>query len=145
MAIREKLASRCVIMSNSGMRNNPVYNIRVSIETSYIPEQSIPDQCRYVFAYTITIANTGTAAARLLRRHWIITDANNKVQEVHGDGVVGQQPHLLPGEVYQYTSGAVLETPVGCMQGTYDMLADDGVEFAAAIPLFSLTMPKALH
>jgi len=127
------------------MLNKPAYDIKVTVETNYIPEQSLPEQNRYVFAYTITIANTGSAAARLLRRHWTITDANNKIQEVHGDGVVGQQPHLLPGEVYQYTSGAVLETPIGCMQGNYDMLADDGVEFAAVVPLFSLTMPRALH
>ena len=127
------------------MHPRSAYDIKVTIETNYIPEQSLPDQCRYVFAYTITIANTGSAAAKLLRRHWIITDANNKVQEVHGDGVVGQQPHLLPGEIYQYTSGAILETPVGCMQGIYDMLADDGVEFEATIPMFSLTMPRVLH
>ena len=132
-------------MSNLSMRERSTYDIKITIETNYIPEQSLPEQSRYVFAYTITIANIGTAPARLLRRHWIITDANNKVQEVHGDGVVGQQPHLLPGEIYQYTSGAILETPIGCMQGNYDMLADDGVEFAATIPLFSLTMPRALH
>ena len=132
-------------MSNLSMRKRSTNDIKITIETNYIPEQSLPEQSRYVFAYTITIANIGTAPARLLRRHWIITDANNKVQEVHGDGVVGQQPHLLPGEIYQYTSGAILETPIGCMQGNYDMLADDGVEFAATIPLFSLTMPRALH
>ena len=132
-------------MSNLSMRKRSTNDIKITIETNYIPEQSLPEQSRYVFAYTITIANTGTAPARLLRRHWIITDANNKVQEVHGDGVVGQQPHLLPGEIYQYTSGAILETPIGCMQGNYDMLADNGVEFAATIPLFSLTMPRALH
>ena len=132
-------------MSNLSMRERSTYDIKITIETNYIPEQSLPEQSRYVFAYTITIANIGTAPARLLRRHWIITDANNKVQEVHGDGVVGQQPHLLPGEIYQYTSGAILETPIGCMQGNYDMLADNGVEFAATIPLFSLTMPRALH
>ena len=127
------------------MRKRSTNDIKITIETNYIPEQSLPEQSRYVFAYTITIANIGTAPARLLRRHWIITDAINKVQEVHGDGVVGQQPHLLPGEIYQYTSGAILETPIGCMQGNYDMLADNGVEFAATIPLFSLTMPRALH
>ena len=132
-------------MSNLSMRKRSTNDIKITIETNYIPEQSLPEQSRYVFAYTITIANIGTAPARLLRRHWIITDANNKVQEVHGDGVVGQQPHLLPGEIYQYTSGAILETPIGCMQGNYDMLADNGVEFAATIPLFSLTMPRALH
>jgi ApaG protein len=127
------------------MAAGDTYDISISIKTNYIPEQSQPDRDRYVFAYTITITNSGSAPARLMRRHWIITDANNKVQEVHGDGVVGQQPHLLPGEVYQYTSGAVLETPIGCMQGKYDMLADDGVEFIAPIPVFSLTMPMTLH
>ena len=127
------------------MTGTDAREIRVSIETSYIPEQSQPERDRYVFAYTITIANTGTIAARLLRRHWIITDANNEVKEVHGDGVVGEQPRLQPGETYQYTSGACLETPIGCMQGNYDMVADDGVEFKAAIPPFTLSMPRALH
>jgi len=121
------------------------HDIRISIETCYIPEQSEPDQNRYVFAYTITIANTGTLAARLLRRHWIITDANNQVREVHGDGVVGEQPHLKPGQTYQYTSGACLETPLGCMKGNYDMVTDDGVEFEAVIPLFTLSIPRTLH
>lgn len=127
------------------MSDKPDYDIKITVETNYIPEQSLPVQNRYVFAYTITIANTGSIAATLMRRHWIITDANNKIQEVHGDGVVGEQPHLMPGEVYRYTSGAMLETPVGCMQGNYDMLADDGVEFEAAIPVFSLSTPHTLH
>ena len=119
--------------------------IRISIETRYLPEQSQPEQNRYVFAYTISITNTGTSAARLMRRHWIITDANNKKREVHGDGVVGEQPRLQPGEIYQYTSGACLETPIGCMQGAYDMISDDGMEFKAAIPAFTLSMPRILH
>lgn len=127
------------------MPEKPVYDISITVKSSYIPEQSIPEQDRYVFAYTINIANTGTAAATLLRRHWIITDANNKVEEVHGDGVVGEQPHLQPGEVFEYTSGAMLETPVGCMEGNYDMIGEDGVEFEADIPVFSLSSPQALH
>lgn len=127
------------------MSGKPDYDINVSVETNYISEQSVPEQNRYVFAYTISIANTGSKSARLLKRHWVITDANNKVQEVHGDGVVGEQPQIRPGEIYQYTSGAMLETPVGCMQGNYDMIAEDGVEFEAPIPLFSLSIPKALH
>lgn len=121
------------------------YAIQVEVETNYIQEQSLPEKNRYVFAYTITITNTGSMAAKLLRRHWIITDANNKVQEVHGDGVIGEQPHLLPGQSFQYTSGAMLETPVGCMEGTYDMIADDELEFDAAIPVFSLAIPNQLH
>ena len=121
------------------------YDISVSSETLYIPEQSSPEDSRYVFAYTMTIKNTGMMAAQLLRRHWIITDANGKVQEVKGDGVIGEQPHILPGESHQYSSASVLETPVGCMQGSYEMIADDGVEFKANIPVFNLSLPNALH
>lgn len=121
------------------------HDISITARTDYIAEQSSPDQTRYVFAYTITITNTGIVAATLLRRHWIITDANCKVQEVKGDGVIGEQPYIMPGESHQYTSAAVLETPVGCMQGSYEMIADDGVEFEAAIAVFNLSMPNALH
>ncbi len=121
------------------------YAIAVQVETDYVQEQSIPEKNRYVFAYTITITNTGSMPAKLLRRHWIITDANNKVQEVHGDGVIGEQPHLKPGQTFQYTSGAMLETPVGCMEGTYNMIADDQLEFDAPIPVFSLATPHTLH
>lgn len=121
------------------------YDIKVSTVTNYIADQSLPDNGRFVFSYTISITNNGSVPATLLRRHWIITDANNKVQEVHGDGVVGEQPYLLPGETFRYTSGAMLETPVGCMEGNYDMLADDGVEFEATIPVFSLKVPNTLH
>lgn len=121
------------------------YDISITTDTSYIPDQSLPDEERYVFAYTITVTNTGLVAATLLRRHWLITDANCKVQEVRGEGVVGEQPHIMPGESYQYTSAAVLETPVGCMQGTYEMIADDGVEFDAPIPVFNLSTPNTLH
>ena len=121
------------------------YNIQVEVETQYVEEQSLPDQDHYVFAYTITIFNAGSIAAQLLSRHWIITDANHKVQEVKGDGVVGEQPHLKPGERYRYTSGTMLETPVGTMRGSYQLIADDGVEFDAEIPLFTLSMPRTLH
>lgn len=121
------------------------YDISVMAKTQYVDEQSAPDSDRYVFAYTITVTNTGDMPAKLLRRHWLITDANCKVQEVRGEGVVGEQPHIMPGESYQYTSAAVLETPVGCMQGTYEMLADDGVEFKAPIPVFNLSTPNTLH
>lgn len=122
-----------------------IFDIRIDVDTHYIDEQSEPDADRYVFAYTITITNNGDTAARLISRHWIITDANGKVQEVNGDGVVGEQPHLEPGEEFRYSSGAVLETPVGAMQGLYRMEADDGVNFDAPIAPFTLAMPGLLH
>lgn len=125
--------------------NHEIYKIEVDVETQYIPEQSTPEQNRYVFAYTITIRNTGTVAARLLTRHWIITDSNYKVQEVRGEGVVGEQPYLRPGEGFQYTSGAMLETPVGTMEGSYSMMSDDGIDFDAKIPTFILSTPRTLH
>ena len=115
--------------------------IRVDVETSYVDEQSDPNERRYVFSYTITIRNEGAVPARLLTRHWIITDANGKVQEVRGDGVVGEQPHLKPGQGFRYSSGAVLETPVGAMQGSYEMIDDDGQRFDAPIEPFRLAMP----
>lgn len=121
------------------------YSIKVDVETAYIGEQSIPDLHRYVFAYTVTIKNTGSLPAKLLTRHWIITDANGKVQEVRGEGVVGEQPYLRPGEDFQYSSGTMLETPVGSMRGSYQMLADNGVEFDAEIPAFTLSLPYTLH
>ncbi len=120
-------------------------DILIDVATSYVDEQSEPDSGRYVFAYTITIRNDGEIAARLKSRHWIITDANGKVQEVNGDGVVGEQPHLKPGEQFRYSSGAVLETPVGAMQGLYRMEADDGAHFDAPIPPFTLAVPGMLH
>ena len=119
--------------------------IHISVETSYLPEQSDPDSERYVFSYTITIRNDGEEAAKLLRRHWIITDANGKVQEVRGDGVVGEQPHLPPGRGFRYSSGAILETPVGTMEGSYQMVTDDGRNFDAPIAPFRLAMPGILH
>jgi ApaG protein len=121
------------------------FNIGIDVATNYIDDQSEPESDRYVFAYTITIANNGELPARLLSRHWVITDANGKVQEVTGDGVVGEQPHLNPGEVFRYSSGAVLETPVGAMQGLYRMEADNGVNFDAPIAPFTLAVPGVLH
>ncbi|MGH8196392.1 MAG: Co2+/Mg2+ efflux protein ApaG [Woeseiaceae bacterium] len=119
--------------------------ISIEVATDYIDDQSEPDIGRYVFAYTITIANMGSTPAKLISRHWLITDANGKVQEVRGDGVVGEQPHLNPGEKFRYSSGAVLETPVGAMQGSYRMEADNGTSFDAPIPPFTLAVPGLLH
>ena len=120
-------------------------NIEVDVETSYIADQSAPDQNRYVFAYTVTIRNEGSAPAKLLTRHWIINDANGNVQEVHGEGVVGEQPYLRPGDSFRYTSGTVIETPVGSMEGSYQMITDDGHPFDASIPAFTLSLPNTLH
>ena len=121
------------------------YLINVKAESNFINNQSYPEEDHFVFAYTITLTNKGMLAATLLRRHWLITDANCKTQEVRGDGVVGEQPRIMPKESFQYTSAAVLETPVGCMKGSYEMIADDGVEFNAAIPVFNLSTPNILH
>ena len=121
------------------------YEIRIHVATQYVDDQSEPAIDRYVFAYTITIENLCRVPARLMSRHWIITDANGKVQEVSGDGVVGEQPRLKPGETYRYSSGAVLETPVGAMQGSYRMKADGGTDFDAPIPPFTLAVPGMLH
>jgi ApaG protein len=121
------------------------HRIVVDVATAYVEEQSDPREKRFVFAYTITIKNEGEVPARLLTRHWIITDANGKVQEVRGEGVVGEQPHLKPGQGFRYSSGAVLETPVGAMQGSYQMLADDGARFDAPVAPFSLAMPGVVH
>lgn len=121
------------------------YQLDIQVETLYLEQESNPEESRYVFAYTITISNTGEVAAKLISRHWIVTDANNKVQEVKGEGVVGAQPHLKPGESFRYTSASMIETPVGCMEGSYQMLADDGHEFDAPIPVFNLSTPNILH
>jgi ApaG protein len=121
------------------------HDISVSSRVTFVPDQSDPQKGRYVFAYTINIRNTGTVAAQLVSRHWIITDADNKVQEVKGEGVVGEQPLLRPDESFEYTSGAAIATPVGTMRGSYRMVAEDGVEFDAPIPEFTLSMPRVLH
>jgi ApaG protein len=121
------------------------YEFTVTVESTYIPDQSDEEQNRYVFSYTVTIINTGSVPAQLISRHWIITDASNSVQEVRGLGVVGEQPLLKPGEQFEYTSGTVLATPVGTMRGSYHMTAEDGEQFDAVIPPFTLAMPRVLH
>jgi ApaG protein len=121
------------------------YEIQVNARSTYLPAESDESAARFVFAYTITIINTGTVAAQLLSRHWIITDSENRVQEVRGEGVVGQQPLLKPQESFEYSSGAAIGTPVGTMRGSYQMLAEDGVRFEASIPEFTLSMPRVLH
>ena len=127
------------------MADSKKYEIQVSTQVEYIPEQSSEAQDRYVFAYTITITNTGSVAAQLISRHWIITDATNNVQEVRGLGVVGEQPLLKPGESFEYTSGSAIATPVGTMKGSYQMVAEDGTKFDATISEFTLSMPRILH
>jgi ApaG protein len=124
---------------------NTKNQIDINVETAFIPDQSEIEKERFVFSYTITIHNSGDEPARLLNRHWLITDANGKIQEVRGAGVVGEQPYLKPGESYQYTSGTVLDTPVGSMQGEYEMTNDDGTRFIAPIAPFSLALPRSLH
>ena len=119
--------------------------ILVEATPYYIEAQSIPEQNRYVFAYTITITNVGSIPAKLLTRHWLISDANGKIQEVNGEGVVGEQPYLQPGDSFRYTSAAMIETPVGVMQGKYQMLSDNGESFRAMIPKFILSIPRTLH
>ncbi len=127
------------------MDQETLNHIDVQVETNYMESQSQPDEQRFVFSYTVTIRNEGNMPARLMNRHWIITDANGKVQEVRGEGVVGEQPHLKPGESFRYTSGTVLDTPVGSMQGSYDMVDSLGNHFDAMIPAFSLARPGSLH
>ena len=121
------------------------YDITVAANAAYIADQSDPSKNQYVFAYTITVTNTGAVAAQLISRHWIITDGDHHVQEVRGLGVVGQQPLLKPGESFEYTSGTHLPTPVGTMRGTYQMVAEDGRTFDASIPPFTLSVPRVLH
>ncbi|MCC6535590.1 MAG: Co2+/Mg2+ efflux protein ApaG [Burkholderiales bacterium] len=121
------------------------YDIRISARSTYLAGQSDADSGRYVFAYTVTIRNAGTVAAQLISRHWVITDANARTQEVRGSGVVGEQPLLKPRESFEYTSGTALATGVGTMRGSYRMVAADGYEFDAAIPEFTLSIPRVLH
>lgn len=127
------------------MAEDKHYAVSVTPEVQYIADQSDERTGRYVFAYTITIRNTGTATAQLISRHWIITDSQGLVQEVRGLGVVGAQPVLRPGESHQYSSGTAIATPVGTMRGTYQMVAEDGTRFEAAIPEFTLSVPRILH
>jgi ApaG protein len=127
------------------MAESKKYQIRITAQPQFLAEQSDPAAERYVFAYTITIENTGTVAAQLISRHWIITDGNSQIQEVRGLGVIGEQPLLQPGEQFAYTSGCQLDTPVGTMRGSYQMTADDGTQFEAAIDEFTLSIPRVLH
>ena len=127
------------------MANERRYEITVSASVKYLPEQSDEKSGRYVFAYTISIRNSGNATAQLISRHWVITDSQGLVQEVRGLGVVGAQPVLRPGEQHEYTSGTSIATPVGTMRGSYQMVAEDGTRFEAAIPEFTLSVPRVLH
>lgn len=119
--------------------------IHIQVQTRYLDDQSAPEQQRYVFSYTISIRNQGTETAQLVDRHWRITDADGGIEEVHGKGVVGKQPSLEPGAEFQYTSGTVLKTPVGSMEGSYGMLTANGERFQARIAPFSLAVPHLLH
>ena len=121
------------------------YEFTVTASPRFIAEQSDPESNQFVFAYTITVHNTGETTAQLVTRHWVITDAEGKVEEVKGEGVVGEQPVLRPGEAFRYTSGTPLETPVGSMRGTYHCVAEDGTHFDVEIPEFVLSMPRVLH
>ena len=124
---------------------NTDYQFEIEVATRFLDDQSAPEEGRFVFAYTIHIRNDGKVPARLIGRRWLITDGNGKVSEVVGEGVVGEQPYLRPGEGFQYTSGAILETAVGSMRGCYQMVADDGANFEADIPAFVLSIPRTLH
>ncbi len=127
------------------MTEKSAYTIEVQVQSRFVADQSRPHDNRFVFAYTVRLRNAGAISARLLGRHWLITHANGKVEEVRGDGVIGEQPWMRPGDDYEYTSGAILETPVGTMGGSYQMLADDGTSFEAPIPTFTLSIPRTLH
>jgi ApaG protein len=127
------------------MVDSKKYAFKVTVQTAYLPDQSNPEDYKYAFAYTVTIANVGHIAAQLISRHWIITDANNYVQEVKGLGVVGAQPLLAPGQQFDYTSGTLLATPVGAMRGSYKIVAEDGTFFDAVIEPFTLAVPKVLN
>lgn len=119
--------------------------INVHVKAQYLAEHSQPAEDKFVFAYTITLTNEGAETAQLIGRYWHIVDANDQVQEVQGIGVVGEQPHIAPGESYTYTSGAVLETPTGTMRGHYEMQSASGASFNADIPIFALVQPASLH
>ena len=122
-----------------------LYKVDITVKTAYLEDQSIPNEGKYFFSYTVTIKNNGKIPAKLISRHWVITDSNQKIQEVTGLGVVGEQPRLEPKELFEYTSGTVLNTPVGTMYGSYQMVADNGYEFDAEVPLFSLNTPGILN
>jgi ApaG protein len=139
------LVSPREFVCNSKMADSKRYEITVSTQTQHIPDQSDEANGRFVFAYTITIKNTGSIAAQLISRHWMISDSNGEKQEVRGLGVVGSQPLIKPGEAFEYTSGTAIATPVGTMRGAYQMVAEDGTQFEADIPEFTLSVPRVLH
>ena len=147
MRHEEAMAGMAIMLAHGMVRmaDETQYEIRIEPVSTYVAEQSDPSRDQFVFSYTIRITNVGTVAARLVSRHWIITDGEHRVQEVRGAGVIGQQPRLAPGESFEYTSGASLTTPVGTMRGSYQMVAEDGREFDAAIPPFTLSVPRTLH
>jgi len=142
---KDLLVSAIKLVKNRHMAESKQYRIEIQVDSEYDAEQSDVAQDRFVFAYTITITNTGNVSAQLISRHWVITDANGQVQEVRGLGVVGEQPLLQPGESFEYTSGCVIATPVGTMHGSYQMVADDGTKFEVPIDEFTLVMPRVLH
>jgi ApaG protein len=127
------------------MDNEEKYHLNISTKVNYLAEQSDEGENRYVFSYTITLTNVGDVPVKLISRHWIITDANRDVQEVRGQGVVGEQPVLKPKQSFEYTSGTVLSTQVGTMTGSYQFVAEDGTRFNAPIPQFVLSVPRVLH
>jgi len=141
----QKRVSRLFAEPRSEPMDTKRYEVTIEVRTTYVPEQSDEAGARYVFAYTITIRNTGTVTAQLISRHWIITDSDNHVQEVRGMGVVGEQPTLKPQESFEYTSGTAIATSVGTMRGSYQMMAEDGTAFDAPIPEFTLSIPRVLH
>src|SRR5512140_1853157 len=131
--------------TTNSMPDAKKYRVAVTAHSTYLPDQSDEEEDRYVFAYTIRITNTGSISAQLVSRHWIITDADNQVQEVRGMGVVGEQPLLKPGDTFEYSSGSSIPTAVGTMRGTYQLVAEDGTRFEAPIPEFALSVPRVLH
>jgi ApaG protein len=133
------------VTSDSLEENNSPYKVSINVESEYLDEQSDPEKSRFVHAYHVTITNEGDESAQLLNRHWLIVDGNEDVQEVQGEGVIGQQPVLQPGESYKYTSGTIIKTEVGCMHGSYEMQSENGEHFFAQIPAFTLARPGTLQ
>ncbi len=133
------------MVGETSVTNSTDDAIEVDVDTLYVESESDPDKERYVFAYTVTIRNVGDVPAKLISRHWVIRDGNGKVEEIQAEGVVGEQPHLKPGEGFQYTSGTMLKTPMGVMGGNYTLVTDEGSEFKAPIKEFLLTTPRTLH
>lgn len=127
------------------MENSIPFKVQIDVQVKHIAEQSDEADNRFVFSYSITLTNQGESTVQLLSRHWIITDSNNHIQEVRGQGVVGEQPVIKPGQSFGYTSGTVLSTPVGTMSGSYQMVAEDGSKFETPIPKFVLSVPRVLH